>query len=42
MLTAIAYFAFLTQWIGEDPPPFDLETELLAMLDNIFTPESPD
>jgi AcrR family transcriptional regulator len=43
VLTAIAYFAVLTQWIGEDPAPFDLETELLAMLDNIlygiFTPE---
>ena len=36
VLTAIAYFAVLTQWISEDPAPFDLETELLAMLDNIL------
>lgn len=43
VLTAIAYFAVLTEWISEEPAPFDLREELLAMLDNIlfgiFTPK---
>ena len=33
MLLASAYFAVLTAWIGEDPAPFDLTSELLASLD---------
>ena len=36
VLTATAYFAVLTEWISAEPPPFDLQTELLRMLDNIL------
>jgi AcrR family transcriptional regulator len=36
VLTAIAYFAVLSQWIAEEPAPFDLHTELLAMLDLVL------
>ena len=34
VIVATSYFAVLTQWISEDPAPFDLEVALMAMLDS--------
>lgn len=36
VLTAVSYFAVLTQWISEEPAPFDLRTELLAMINIVL------
>ena len=36
VLVAISYFSVLSQWIAEEPAPFDLKTELLAMLDLVL------
>jgi AcrR family transcriptional regulator len=36
LIIATSYFAVLTQWISEEPAPFDLKTELLAMLDIVL------
>ncbi|MFE7423835.1 TetR/AcrR family transcriptional regulator [Rhodococcus sp. NPDC057529] len=36
ILAAIASRIVLSRWIAEEPEPFDLETELLAMLDVIL------
>lgn len=35
-LVATAYFATLTEWISTEHPPFDLQVELLATLENIL------
>lgn len=32
LMLATSYFVILSQWIETDPPPFDLESELLKML----------
>lgn len=37
LIIAVSYFAVLTQWITVDPAPFDLTTELLAMLDILLS-----
>ena len=37
LIVATSYFAVLTQWIAVDPPPFDLTSELLAMLDILLS-----
>lgn len=36
VLIAISYFAVLAQWIEHTPAPFDLEKELLSMLDLVM------
>jgi AcrR family transcriptional regulator len=36
VLIAAAYFAVLSQWIAEDAAPFDLESQLMAMLDIVL------
>ncbi|MFE7423806.1 TetR/AcrR family transcriptional regulator [Rhodococcus sp. NPDC057529] len=36
VLAATSYFAVLSQWIGDDPEPFDLAAELLAMVDLVL------
>jgi AcrR family transcriptional regulator len=37
LVVATSYFAVLSQWIAVDPAPFDLTTELLAMLDILLS-----
>jgi AcrR family transcriptional regulator len=45
LIIATAYFAVLDQWIAENPPPFDLEQELLivvnVVLHGIYSPREP-
>lgn len=36
LIVAASFFAILERWIA-DPPPFDLESELLAMVDVVLT-----
>jgi AcrR family transcriptional regulator len=36
LLLASAYFATLSSWVGSDPAPFDLEQQLLRMLEMIL------
>jgi AcrR family transcriptional regulator len=45
LIIATAYFAILDRWITDDPPPFDLEQELLIVLNvvlhGVYSPRQP-
>ncbi|WP_082575344.1 MULTISPECIES: TetR/AcrR family transcriptional regulator [unclassified Nocardioides] len=45
LIIATAYFAVLDQWIATEPPAFDLETELLTVVNvvlyGIYSPRQP-
>jgi AcrR family transcriptional regulator len=37
LILATSYFAILTQWIGEEPAPYDLTSELLRMVELLLS-----
>jgi AcrR family transcriptional regulator len=37
LILATSYFAILTRWIGEEPAPYDLTSELLRMLELLLS-----